>query len=534
MEFAPGFNVITGETGAGKSIIMGAVALLLGERAEKSIIRNGADKCEICAGLNLSGPVLNVVNANLANTGIEQCTNGELLIKRRITLSSSRNFINDTPVTLQTLKQLGDMLIDVHGPHEHQSLIRPSVQLKILDEFGKTVKEREKTANLAEKLKECDNRLTELEKNIPSPIEAEHLKSIISEIESAEIDLDMDGEINERHRIASHSRDILAFSSKASLILNESEESVINILSDLRHELDSLTKLKIPESAGFIEQCNAIIDSTRELAFDIDRFVSNIDINEAEFIMMEERISKLQTLKRKYGPSLEDVLNSAKEASEKLEMFENHAYLLESLKGERANAYGELCKACAELTQKRKNESAKFAKRVTCELRKLGFLKAEFSVNFTEISPGPNGADSVDFIFSANPGEDQKPLKKVASSGEISRVMLALKTVIAESDSVPILIFDEIDVNIGGETAVTVGEELRKLGTSHQLICISHLPQVAAAAQTHFKVAKETKGNRTFTHIAKLSSKERKNEITRMLGGGKAAKSHAEELLSVH
>jgi DNA repair protein RecN (Recombination protein N) len=531
IEFEKGFNVITGETGAGKSVIMGAISLLLGERAGKNMIRKETEKCEICAEIDLTETLQSRIESILTEAGVD-LTEDKLLIKRNITYSGARNFINDTPVTLQTLKLLGDLLIDIHAAHEHQSLLRNSIQLDILDDFGKHTSARKNTFRLYESLKEIEQRSNELEKNLPSAVEAEHLKTILKSIESADIDLEKDNDLNEKHKLAAHSKDILEFSSKASYALNESEESIINHLSELRRELSSLEKLNVSEAQGFISQCEMLIESTRELAYDIENFAGKIEIDEKEFIQMEERLLTIQTLKRKYGPTLEDVIKTAEEARSKLDDMENYAHLREELANQTTEAEKSLKKACDELSLKRKDTSAKLAKKVTSELKKLGFLKADFKIDFTESAPGPNGADSIEFMFTANPGEKTEPLRKVASSGEISRVMLALKTVIAESDSVPVLIFDEIDVNIGGKTAGVVGEELKKLGKTHQLICISHLPQVAANADSHFKVDKSISKKRTFTEIQKLDKVGQKEEITRMLGGGKAAEAHASELLS--
>jgi len=531
VEFATGFNVITGETGAGKSVIMGAISLLLGERAGKNILRKGADRCEICAGIALTGKIAEKVNAILANSEIRDSQTGEVLIKRVITPSSSRNFINDTPVTLQTLKFLGDILIDVHGPNEHQSLLKTSVQLEILDTFGNLENPLLETTNLYEALKEIREKVTKLEESLPSPLEAEHLRSIINSIESAAINIEKDSNLNEQHKLAANSKDILEFAEHASQLLNESEESIINQLSHLRRELTTLEKLNIPETNDFVSQCETLIEGTREFAFDIEKFSAKIDIDEQGFQNMEERILTLQTLKRKFGPTLEEVLKTAEKASEKLDNMDNYQFLREQLAEEYKAAEESLKKSCNALSTKRKKASANLAKKITSELKKLGFLKADFNIEFKETEPGPKGADSIEFIFTANPGEASNPLRKVASSGEISRVMLALKTVLADSDSVPILIFDEIDVNIGGKTAVVVGEELKKLGKTHQLISISHLPQVASAGDRHFRVEKHVKNGRTFTKIDNLTEKEQKDEITRMLGGGKAAELHAEELL---
>lgn len=531
IDFGSGFNVITGETGTGKSVIMSAISLLLGERAGKNVLRTGADKCEIATGINLSGKAKKAVEEILIKTAIENTDDEQLLLKRIITPSGARNFINDSSVTLQTLKQLGDLLIDIHGPHEHQSLLKTSVQLDILDNFGHLSKFRDKIAASWQALQDAKKELGELEKNLPSAIEAEHLKTILQSIETAALLENEDEAINERHKLAANSRDILEISKNSMLLLNESEDSIVDRLGDLRRSLGDLDKLELKETEGFSQRCDDLIEATRELAFDIEHFAGKIDLDEREFAELEERLATIQTLKHKYGPSLEDVLKTAEDARSKLDEVDNFEDIRNNLRNKEQQAEKELIKVARELSVKRQDVAAKFAKQVEKSLKTLGFLKASFLVDFSETPPGARGLDAVEFMFSANPGEGMNPLRKVASSGEISRVMLALKTVLADADSVPILVFDEIDVNIGGKTAVVVGQELKKLSGSHQLFCISHLPQVAAAADQHYKVDKAVKSGRTTTSVDLLNDSERQKEITRMLGGGKAAGQHAEELL---
>ena len=338
--------------------------------------------------------------------------------------------------------------------------------------------------------------------------------------------------MNERHKLAAHSKDILEFAEGAVHMLNESEDSIINRLSDLRRTLAAIEKLRVPEAADFISQCETLIESTREFAIDIENLAGKIDVDGREFMQMEERLQVLQTLKHRYGPTLEDVIKTHEEASAKLADMGNYTYIRKELEEKIEKAKRQLDEKCENLSLKRKKASAKFTNSIINELKKLGFPNAVFKISFTATEPGPGGTDSIAFLFSANPDGDPVPLRQAASSGEISRLMLALKTVIAESDSIPILIFDEIDVNIGGTTAVVVGNELKTLGKTHQLICISHLPQVAAAAEHHFRVDKSLLKGKTSTQIKMLNSNQRKEEITRMLGGGKSAQLHAEELLS--
>jgi DNA repair protein RecN (Recombination protein N) len=530
IEFGSGFNVITGETGAGKTVIMKALALLLGERAGRNIIRNGEDKCEISAIFNLKNLSVDLLDDFLKEAGFE-LDSGILVIRRVISKSSSRNFINDTPVTLAMLKHLGDRLIDIHGPYEHQSLLHPSHQLSILDAFGNLSGLKKRTEDWWWKYKSVEEELQELEKDLPSPIEAEHLRGIVKSIEDADLKSGEDREIAEKHKVLANSKEIIETISSAVKLLNDSDNGVSNILVEIRRALISLKKLEISELDNFLKECDNIMNAVRELAFDLDNFSSQTEIDESAFFEIENRLNVLQTLKRKYGSTIEDIEKTKSEALEKLDKLDNFEYLMNDLKKQKEDTFRKFETAAEELSEKRKKTADSLSKKITKTLQTLGFKNAKFFVEFKKSQPSGNGIDSIEFLFSANRGESVNPLKEVASSGEISRVMLALKTVIADADSIPILVFDEIDVNIGGETAVVVGQKLKNLSKSHQLLCISHLPMVAACADRHYKVQKSVINERTVSQIELLDKCGRLEEIARMLGGGSAARNHAKKLL---
>jgi DNA repair protein RecN (Recombination protein N) len=314
-------------------------------------------------------------------------------------------------------------------------------------------------------------------------------------------------------------------------MLNEGENSISDRLGDIYRDLQEIEKIAPEKGSDLLSSCDQMVQLARDLALDIENFAGNIELDEREFLELEERLSSLQTLKRRYGPTLEQVFDVMEDTRKRLEQFKNSEELRERFEHREKELGAKLEAAAAELTGKRMKASAKFAKEVKAELNKLGFLKCEFEVEFSRVEPGQNGADKIDFIFSANPGERSQPLRNIASSGEMSRVMLALKTVLAGADSIPILLFDEIDVNIGGETASVVGEELKKLATSHQVLCISHLAQVAASADNHYRVEKSVSKGRTSTGITLLDKKARAQELGRMLGGTSGALTHAKELL---
>jgi DNA repair protein RecN (Recombination protein N) len=530
MEFTGGFNVITGETGAGKTIIMQAISLLLGERAPKELIRDGTDTCEISAEITAAAADTKAVKL-LSSLGIPLENNEQIIIRRVITASSSRNYINDRPVSLQGLKLLGDLLIDTHGPHEHQSILKQNVQLSLLDSYAGLEKETQKSELLYRKMRDACEAKENFEKDIPDSKQEEFLRHLLSEIKNAAPGENEENELSTKHKLLSNSQSVLETAAIITGILSDSEDSILEKIYSLNKNLISIEKLDPDGIAPFMKESSEIASKTSSLSEKIRDYASKMELDEKEFSAIEERLRIINALKRKYGPEIADVLKTADESGKKLALIADSANIREKLAQALKSAEAEFLSQCSELSAERKAASAKFAKKVFYELGKLGFHRSIFRVDFSAAEPGPSGSDKVDFMFSANPGEEAKPLRNVASSGEISRAMLALKTVLAEADSVPILVFDEIDSNIGGTTASTVGEKLANLAKNHQLICISHLAQVASFAEHHFVVEKNVKADRTFTNIRKVEGKDRIAEIARMLGGTEAAGKHAKEIM---
>ncbi len=530
IELSSGFNVISGETGAGKTIIMQAVGLLLGERTSKDILRGGAANCEISAEIKLGMAVKRNLHF-LDALGIEIPKDESLLLRRVITETTSKNYINDSPVSLQTLKMLGEILIDTHGPHEHQSILKQSVQLNLLDRYAGLDDDVSRCTEFYKEWKDALSEKEEFDKHLPDSREEDYLRHSLEEIASASPRENEDKEISTKHNLISHSQNILETTGILLKILSESEDSILEKLFEINRGLLSLEKNDPENATSFMADTEEIRSRILSLSNKFSDYASSIEIDEKEFIRVEERLKTLTSLKRKYGPEIKDILKTEEEAKEKLEKINNSSEIRASLDAKIAKAKGNWENSAKKLSEKRKIASAKFAKEATSELKKLGFMKSSFGVEFLNNEPSQNGYDKIEFMFTANPGETKKALRNVASSGEISRVMLALKTILASVDSVPILIFDEIDSNIGGTTAVIVGKELAKLANTHQLICISHLPQVASEAEQHFVVEKKTRGERTFTEIKKLNNEEKITELARMLGGTDAAFKHAQEMM---
>ena len=369
--------------------------------------------------------------------------------------------------------------------------------------------------------------------SIPSAEETARFRRDAAEIEKAAPEVGEDDTLAEKHALAAHSRTLIELAFNASNALSESEDSIQDRLGTVRRLLSDMEKCDPNGAARFLQGLDEASEAVSSLSSALSDYAAEVEIDEAAFQAMEERLHVLQTLKRRYGPTLEDVLKHLDSLRTRIDAYENAEQRRQDFDRREKELRSELAKACAALTKKRQAAGTTVAGKTAAELAKLGFKKSEFAVKLLPAEPGPEGADRVEFMFSANPGVPAMPLRDVASSGELSRVMLALKTVLAEADLIPILIFDEIDANIGGETATKVAGEIAVLAASKQILCISHLPQIASRANTHFNVSKELKGEVTHTHIRQHDHAGRVKEIARMLGGGAEAARLAAGMLSV-
>lgn len=531
MEFGPGFNVITGETGAGKSVIMGGVGLLLGGRADKSAIRIGTDRCEVSGEFFVGGGSASRVKAILDEAGIEPDPAGNLLVRRVIAASSSRNFVNESPVTLQILHRIGEVLVDIHGASENHQLLKNQNQLEMLDRFGRLDAELAEVRAVWGELAKLRQEKKSFAESMPSAEETARFRRDAAEIEKAAPVSGEDEELEARHTVAAHSKSIIEVALTAANALSECEDSLADRVGQIRRMLGDLEKFDPDHAEQFIHAIEEISAQVMSLSNDLTDHASEVDIDEGEFMAMEERLRVLQTMKRRYGPTLDDVLAHLAFLQSKIEAYDNSEVIRENFGKREKELLSRLTAACARLSAARKKAGKALAKQIGSELKKLGFKRSDFEVVVMDAAPGADGADRIEFMFTANPGVPLMPLREVASSGELSRVMLAAKTVLAEADSIPILIFDEIDANIGGETASRVGQEIAALAENKQILCISHLPQVACNASVHFMVSKESAADVTTTYIRRLDKASRINEISRMLGGGEIAHEHAEAML---
>ena len=532
LEFGSGFNVVTGESGAGKSILMGAVELLLGGRVDKGVIRNGCDRCMVCGGFAVPAGLAGAVGAILVPAGIPFDPAEPLQLRRVIGQSSVRNYVNDTPVSARLLASVGEQLIDLHGANEQLSLTVPARQLDLLDRYAGAEEAAALCGRIAGELEALAKEREEFDRQTPDEAERSRLELQLEDIDKVNPAPGEDDELSARFTVAGNSRQVLETAGQLTAALTEGEDSVADRLGSVYRRLLELSRIDEALAAGLLEECDRIQEDVSALSGRVAELADKVDLDPEALAAIESRLGELFTIKRRYGPTLEQVLAVRGEAFRRLELYRNTAVRRQEFERRKAELTAELRRAAEKLSALRKKKAAEFAERVRSKLGAIGFAKCVLEVAFSEVEPGPNGMDRVELLFSANAGESVHPLRKIASSGELSRLMLALKTVLADADSIPVVVFDEIDVNIGGETANRVGEELHHLGRNRQILCISHLAQVAARADRHFRVEKHTEEGRTFSECRELDAEGRVREIGRMLGGGESAVTHARAILS--
>jgi DNA repair protein RecN (Recombination protein N) len=530
-ELGPGLVGVTGETGAGKSVIVGALKLVLGERADKSLIRTGEDSCTVEAVFDLRDAA--EINAVLAEGGLDACDDGSLIVRRVIGQSANRQFVNDSPVTLNLLKRLGEHLVDLHGPHDHQSLLSTERQLSMLDAYAGSDGALDAYRST---WRAWRDKVTELEDlraaESASTQELDLLRHQVGEIDAAQLKPDEEEDIADRYRRASNSTRLVELSGAAAAALGADEGGVLSHLVEVQRLVRDLEKLdpSIRERTQGLE--NAVME-LQELERSLADYAEDLDIDPAEASRLEERVNLFETLKRKYGGDLAAVLAQRDRAAARLDAVENRGERLEQL-GAEATALREATdKAGLALGAKRKKAAPKLAKEIAGQLKDLGFKQSSFELQVvSNKEPGSSGLEGIEFLFGPNPGEPLQPLRQIASSGEISRVMLAVKSALAEQDATPLMVFDEIDANVGGEIARAVGKKMAVLGARHQVVAITHFPQVAALAARHYVVEKEVAGGRTRSRLFPVSGEGRITELVRMLGGGgESARAMAASLL---
>jgi DNA repair protein RecN (Recombination protein N) len=513
-ELGSGLIGITGQTGAGKSMIVGALKLILGERANHDLIRTGKSHCSVEAVFELSNN-LDQINTLLEESGLEPCE-GNVLVVKRLFGNGNKQFVNCSPCTLSVLKAIGGLLVDLHGPHEHQSLLSRDRQLAMLDAYAQAGKDREAYRKDFRGWQQAVFELNQFQNTRDvSEQEIDLLRFQVEEIASAELNLDEATEIEQRYRQSQNSSRLLENSTQAVDLLCAAVASLTNAQRCIR-ELEKVDPGMSDRVAGF--------DSARveieELETSLRDYTGELEIDPVELARIERRIDEIESLKRKYGQTVEDVIAYETNARLRLDSVDGREEERERLINAVDTALCAVQQSGKRLSRKRLKVATELAKDIAGHLGDLGFNQSVFEVTFDTLAePGPRGLEAVDFLFGPNPGEPLKPLRVIASSGEMSRVMLAVKSALADQDQIPLMVFDEIDANVGGEIAGAVGRKMAHLGTQHQVIAITHMPQVAALAHRHFLVTKEVKNQVTASRLEAIAKNKRTEELARMLGG---------------
>jgi DNA repair protein RecN (Recombination protein N) len=542
LELQPGYNVITGETGAGKSILIGALNLALGERADRTLIRSGSDSCAVEAVFDirrLRAPLKSFLEEN----GLEPCEDHQLVLKRTFSSAgTNRQFINGSPTTLNILAALGEWLVDIHGPHEHQSLLHPARQLAILDAFGSLDAEREAFAELVRRRAALEADKAGLivdERTYAQQLEL--LRFQAEEISAARLRPEEEAQVEQDYRRASNAARLLQLSQAALEALSENETSLLTQAGSIGRILQELLRLD-PAAAPLLALHEQAASVLRELQAALSHYSDKADIDPARLQQIEERLNLIHSLKRKYGATVSEVIAFGEQSRAKLQSLEQRDVELGRISATLQAIEAELWRAGQALSAKRRKLIPQLSKSASKQLADLGFKQSRLDIALTTLDASDRtspvsrftfqGLDTIEFQFAPNPGEPARPLRAIASSGELARVMLALKTVLAAEDQIPLLVFDEVDANVGGETAHAVGEKMQQIAQKRQVLCITHLPQVAAPASAHYVATKQVKAGRTITEISRLGAQDRVTELARMFGGQTdAARKHAEALL---
>ncbi len=527
VEFEEGLNILTGETGAGKSVIIGSVNAALGGKTSKDMIRQGCDY----AYVELVFSVIDEKKRReLAAREVCPDADGNLIISKKIMPSRSISRINDETVTAARLREITGILIDIHGQHEHQSLLYHAKHLEILDEYGKSriAKLKEQTAEAYQEYAAVKKKLEYYQSGREQLLrETDFLRFEIEEIENAGLKPGEEEELESAYRRFSNSRRIV--------------ESLSEAYQAVSGDAVARALLAVEKAAEYDEGISGI----RDQLYDVDALMSDLNreissymeemtFDEAAFRETEERLDLIRGLENKYGDTIEKVLDSLDRKREKLEELEHFDLRREETERRFAQLEDRLETLCGELSEIRRETAQTLTERMREGLSDLNFLNVEFTMEFRRLSHyTAGGFDEAEFLISTNPGEPPRPLGAVASGGELSRIMLAIKAVLAETDDIPTLIFDEIDTGISGRTAQMVSEKLSLIAGSHQVICITHLPQIAAMADSHYEIRKTAKENRTVTQIKRLSEEQMTDELARLLGGAEiteAVRQNAREM----
>ena len=529
--FARGFNALTGETGAGKSIVIDAMGAVLGQRTSRDLIRTGAAKAFVSA-LFTGVPPLSVLEEN----GIET-ENGELILQREI-YGDGKNACraNGRPITVAQLRQIGSGLLNIHGQHDGQLLLDEERHCGYLDSFGRVFPQLESYQTCYRALEEIRRKIRSLKMD-----EAERARRVdalehqIEEIERADLRPGEEEALLERRNLLRNSEKFLSAVRGAAFYLSGDEDTTgaVALLEEAEGALSGARGLG-DRFLQLAERLNALRSEAWDIAETVRDMEAELDFSPGELDAIESRTDLIYRLKKKYGATVEEVLDFLAKSQEELDRIQFADDTIARLEKDLEKAERKVEKAAAVLTEARKAAATVLEGRIQEELRQLDMPKVRFAICFSPCEPGETGADQVRFLMSANVGEDLKPIQKIASGGELARIMLALKNVLAENESVGTMVFDEVDTGVSGRAAQKVAEKLCQVSRTKQVLCVTHLPQLAAMADTHFSVEKGERDGRTYTRVVELSREERRQELARLTGGAhitEAQLTGAEELI---
>lgn len=535
IELHPALNCFTGATGAGKSLVIGAIEILLGLRSPAEMLRSGVDESRVAG-------VFEVHNAALLQR-IEAATDipvtrdgGELLLTRRLFASGRSSVsLNGNPITLTMLKQISEHLVDVHGQHDHQYLLRPSNQLDVLDQYGQLEDLRKAYHTVYLRLQQARERLAELTANRTLREQQLDLYRFqADEIDAAELDPGEYEELSARFSVLRNLGKLKQDAGATHAALYEADGSALERLKMMCGVLAELTEM----DNSLREIADAMRDATinlEEVAFDLSRYLDKLDLDPSESAEVEDRLNTIHRVVSKYGSTVEDVLEHRAEIGRQITELERATEDFSHLESQVAPLEADLKRLGAELSAKRQAVARKLAGQIESQLADLGMAKARFTIALSQVdTPSPAGLDQVEFTIQTNPGLSPQPLRKIASGGELSRVMLAMKGILADSDRISVLVFDEIDANVGGRLGSVIGRRLRLLANHHQVLCITHLSQIASYADRHLTVRKESDGGHTATTVRVMEGPERIQELAEMIGGQRitsTTRAQARELL---
>lgn len=542
INFDEGLNILTGETGAGKSIVIDSMMLLLGGRANKDIIRNGTDKATV-EGIFLINSNKDIIYGILTEAGIDYEDDDTLIISRDIT-ANGRNYcrINGRIVSLSFLNKLGSYLVDILGQHEHQFLLDSSKHMAILDNFQdrEFFSVKEKINNLLEKYNSLTKKLKDFNLDDNEKMSRiDLLKYQINEIENAKLNVNEEKELLENRNILMNSEKLYNYMNETYNLLykgSDNSGSIIDNLNIIIKNLDASSKIdkKLSKLKDTVEN---ILYTLEDCSIQARNYIENIDFNPDSINEIENRLDVINTLKRKYGQSIEYILKYKNEREQELQKLLNADKEIKKINDERKKIMEEIIKLSDKIHEMRKSIAEYLEKKISTVLNELNMPNTIFKVDINKLdAPNENGIDEVEFLISTNIGEPLKPLSKIASGGELSRIMLALKTILADSDGIPTLIFDEVDTGISGRAAQAVAEKIAYISKNRQVICVTHLPQITSMADIHYKISKETDNDKTYIRIEKLDYNGKINELSRIISGTMVTEityNHSKELIDM-